>query len=707
MDQVKDSTTEVIALSQDEALQVERLLSLLVDLKIIGSSGTSPLKQPDKEELLVHTKTTEKETTEKETAEKILDTPGHSELEATQFEQLLLNFDDCLDEPVSIERLQKLLLNEQPSQPEQDRSAELVDLLVPWVTELLSQTVVNSQTEVIQALSPIIDRVISDRVTQNQNLMGAALAPAIPSAITQQIADTPEEMSTAIAPAIGKALKKQIEIEQDSIIDALYPIIGGTISKYLAETVRAINRQVEDTFSVDGIKRKIRAKMQGVSEAELILKEAMPFTVQAVFLIQKMSGLVIADIQRTDSQRLESDMIAGMLTAIRSFANDCIVQSSGVSELNEIDYGASKILLEVAGHCYLAIVVCGEPPNSFLPTVRKTFSHLIQEQGAVIEQFDGNPDAVPMKVNTTLEALRDLHAEKQADSKKRPFPLLMAGLTLVSLVVMPFKFFQHRDNVHRHVAQTTTTALLSTPELAVYRLNAEVNSGKLKLSGQVPNILLRQKAEQVASQVTPKEWSIDNQILAVEVPPDPILTSAEVKRVAATFNQTTGIVIATRYTANQVLIEGTISQRADAAVITQAFARIPGVKSVSNTVQVQPHRLETRFYFSPASTRLNSSDLSNKVLQVQAFLKQQANTRLNIVGHSQPSGNAIADQSLALKRAQTVQEALIHRGVAPDRLQIAGTITLPSGVDATQPNWLSRCVVLEAIPLNVTLQKEN
>jgi hypothetical protein len=43
--------------------------------------------------------------------------------------------------------------------------------------------------------------------------------------------------------------------------------------------------------------RKIRAKTQGVSEAELIFQSAMPSVVKAAFLIHKESGLVIAETQ--------------------------------------------------------------------------------------------------------------------------------------------------------------------------------------------------------------------------------------------------------------------------------------------------------------------------------------------------------------------------------------------------------------------------
>jgi hypothetical protein len=115
--------------------------------------------------------------------------------------------------------------------------------------------------------------------------------------------------------------------------DALYPIIGGTILKYLAETMQEINTKVEQAVSVEGISRKVKAKLQGISEAELLMKETTPQTVKAVFLIQKESGLVISGVQQSEQEQLESDMVAGMLTAIRSFVNDCIAQSGNIAEI--------------------------------------------------------------------------------------------------------------------------------------------------------------------------------------------------------------------------------------------------------------------------------------------------------------------------------------------------------------------------------------
>jgi len=89
------------------------------------------------------------------------------------------------------------------------------------------------------------------------------------------------------------------------------------------------------------------------------------------------------------------------------------------------------------------------------------------------------------------------------------------------------------------------------PELAVYRLTVKSDRDTLKLTGRVPNQVLRFHAERIAKETAPK-WSIDHQILSVEVPADPVLAAAEVKRVVAVLNQIDGTVISAKYIAGKV-----------------------------------------------------------------------------------------------------------------------------------------------------------
>ncbi|MEH2222642.1 OmpA family protein [Nostoc sp.] len=725
MTQVENSISQSVELKSETSVQLDNLLHLLIDLKIIESPEPSPLLPsetdnsneyiPKEIELLQLPPVTLEvckaylesdfnfpqdisnysQTTQEELEESI-------EV-FTQFEEKLDNSEDALQKLREIlvgyelaeinnftDKLEGKLtkIEHQIYDPK-----ELINLLLPSISELLRLKITESKDEIVQIIAPIIDETIRSRTEQDKVSMSTAIAPVIPLAISQQIIIAPEEVSDAIAPAMGRAIKKQIEIEQNIVVDALYPIIGSTIAKYMAETIRAINRQVEETLSVEGVKRKIRAKLQGVSEAELIFKEALPFTIQAIFLIHKTSGLVISDIQHSHVEQLEAEMVAGMLTAIRSFANDCINQSGSITELDAIEYGTSKIILEVAGYCYLAIVVGGEPSKNFIWKMRQVFSTIVKTYGDLIEKFDGDPDLVPIEIHTLLEELKNSGIQDKKKAKISPIQLLV--LTVIATIFIPWGIWQYRSGVIHSIENQTSLALTYVPELAVYRLTVQVEHNKIKLTGRLPNQLLRQKAEQTVK-ITSPNWLIDNQILLVEVPADPVLAAAEVKRVTAVLNQTNDIAISAQYIAGKVAVEGTVNRIADAQIIANAFAQIPGVKSVSSAVRVEPPQIEVRFYFQPDSASLMKADLAYKVQQVKFFLEQHPNKHLKIIGYSDRTG-ANKSQKLALARAKAVQLALIKLGIEPYRLQVIGRTNLPPGIDVTQPLWLSRCVALEAI----------
>ncbi len=569
----------------------------------------------------------------------------------------------------------------------------LIKLLVPCIHEILRLKIGESKEDIVKVITPIIDEVIQNRTEQDKVSMSVALAAVIPEAISQQIHNAPQEVTEALAPTMGRAIKKQIEIEQDAVVDALYPIIGSTISKYMAETIRTINQQIEESFSVKGIQRKISAKLQGVSEAELILRESIHFTVQAIFLIHKTSGLIISDIQHSSAQ-LESDMVAGMLTAIRSFANDCIIKSGAYNELDAIEYGTDKIILEVAGYCYLAIVVKGEPPKKFINKMRQTLIKIVRQHGDVIENFDGDSATVPSEIHLTLENLKDYDNEVNTSQKNKPSPLIILTLSILGAIFIPSSIWKYHTGVIRSVEDKTESALASAPELAVYRLNIKENHGKLRLTGRVPNQPLSQKAAQIASAAAPS-WSIDNQILAVEVPADPVIAASEVKRVTEVFNQIKGTAISTQYTDGRVSIQGSVRNSLDVTIITNAFEKIPGVKFVSSAIEVPPAKIGIRFYFNSNSGALVTADFGSKVEQVKSFLNQYPIKILKITGYSYSPSGASEYQQLALKRAQAVKQALINQGIDSARLKIAGKTTLPPGVDSNQPEWQKRCVVLE------------
>ncbi|MBW4550323.1 MAG: OmpA family protein [Aphanocapsa sp. GSE-SYN-MK-11-07L] len=593
-----------------------------------------------------------------------------------------------------------------------DQPTELINPLLPLITELLTLKHTESNHSLLQALVPLIDQVIQLRAQQDQAKMGAAIGDILPAAIAHQIQHSPAAIAKAIAPEIalsiqeqaqldpeaiaqslgpqmGEAIKNQILVEREAMVDALYPVIGNTISKYMVEVVKSINDKVEASLSPEGILRKVRARIRGVSEAELILQESVGFKVQAILLIHKASGLVMRDLQPASSFQIEADMLAGMLTAIRSFVSECMTQPDTDSELHQIEYNASKIVLEVAGYCYLAVIIKGEPSPAFIEKIRTTLGQIVLKSGKAIAYYDGDPGNIPASVDLCLDRL--LAAEpKPAPAAK--FPVGIA--VLLGLILIPLGFFSYRSYVAHKVELKTADALDGVPELSVYRIVPKVEGSKLTLTGRLPNDALRQQAAVVAAQVAPN-WPVANQILTVDVPADPTRIAGEVERVAWIFNQKPGVAIAAQhqFNSNSVDVTGIVADFQDSQQLTQALKKIPGLAKVTSTVQIRPV-LESQIYFDLNSAQVEASNLA-RLRSIRQFLDQNPSVALKIIGHSDPTGEQSRNQQLSRERARNVQQVLITEGISPTRLQVQVSDQLPPSITPQQPLRLSRSVRFE------------
>ncbi|MEG3899141.1 MULTISPECIES: OmpA family protein [unclassified Microcoleus] len=563
--------------------------------------------------------------------------------------------------------------------------------------EMMLQTINESKKSFTETIAPIIDEVINTKTRENRQSMGVAISPALSVGISHRISESPDEIAMAIAPEMAAAIKQQIHLKREAMSDALYPIIGSTILKYIAEMMRDINQKLESSLSPEGISRKFKAKLQGISEAELLMQETTPLTVKAVFLIQTESGLVISAVQHSEREQLESDMVAGMLTAIRAFVNDCIVQSGNIAEIDAIEYGTSTIVLEVAGSCYLAVVMQGETRPWFKYKMRAIFKNIVQEYGEQIQSFNGDLTTVPAEVNLNLQKLID--TDIKVKSPKLPI-LPIIGLAALGLIGVPWGIHQYRSSVAASLEADTNLALQSAPELSVYRLAADVKDKVLEISGRVPNQKLRLRAEKIAQQTAPK-LRIDNKIIAVEVPADPVLVEADVKRTAALLNKVESIDISARYTEGKLAVAGSVGKAADAEKITQAFEKIPGVKSVTNTViigsQPQSKIMAVRVYFGAGSASLQAKDVAQKLSKVKEYMEKNRTKNLRIIGYSDFKSTPVENQKLALERATNVKGILVKQGINGNRIQVASTKGRPEGVEANQSLWLSRLVIFEVV----------
>lgn len=220
-------------------------------------------------------------------------------------------------------KLKELLLNE-----DRDFAQNILQKL-----DSLEDTV-NTHEKLSEKVNPIIDKKIETFV---------------------------EEIPSKLGPVIADALTKS----QEKVVEALFPIIGKMIKKYIQQEIKAlsdsINSQVQTTFSIKTWQRKIKAIFTGVSEKEIILSEMNQTSVEQVFVIEKDSGLIISSASKQES--IDEDMIAGMLTAIKSFVEDAFKKDQQSLEL--IQYELFEIHIQNFTSYYFAVVISGGFDASF------------------------------------------------------------------------------------------------------------------------------------------------------------------------------------------------------------------------------------------------------------------------------------------------------------------------------------------------------
>ncbi|MEM8908258.1 MAG: hypothetical protein AAGD05_10470 [Bacteroidota bacterium] len=194
----------------------------------------------------------------------------------------------------------------------------------------------------------------------------------------QQILEEEEQLAKKVSPIIKKHLdfiksnfkteygahieaivEAKIEASQDEIVNIIYPKLDTMIKKYitasfqkLKDNIDAQLKKVRRTFSIRRFFNRFRGD---TSERDVILSHLDPPEIHEIYAIQRDSGLLLGHFSRT--QNIDQDVIAGMLTAIKSFVEDAF--QAGQEDLEMIQYENYKIFLQNLQTYYFAVVISG------------------------------------------------------------------------------------------------------------------------------------------------------------------------------------------------------------------------------------------------------------------------------------------------------------------------------------------------------------
>jgi hypothetical protein len=289
-------------------------------------------------------------------------------------------------------------------------------------------------------------------------------------ALESKIEESADQMAEVLAPVMGRAISRQVQDAQDEIVDALYPVIGRMIQRSVTEAMRALAQRVDEglrsTFSIQRLARRAQGRMRGLSDSEMMLREALPFEVQQVFLIHRESGLLLTHLARGADDGGDSDLISSMLTAIRDFAQDTF-GTDREGELDEIQYGNTSILIEPGSLAYAAVVVQGFEPEGYRHKIRQALSAVTVDYGSILRDYDGDLAGLE-GIDEHLEPLLQtevVSAEPEEESKT-PWPALAGVAAILLLCIIASCFGGWRLTFGRPTATPTATATLTATATA-------------------------------------------------------------------------------------------------------------------------------------------------------------------------------------------------------------------------------------------------
>ena len=271
-------------------------------------------------------------------------------------------------------------------------------------------------------------------------LTAEELADQLPEAIALA-GSRDEQLGRALGPTIETAMRESIRRDPQEMASAIFPVLGPAIRKAIAETmadlVRSINRAVEQTFSIDGIKWRIEAWRTGIPYAEIVIKHALVYRVEQAFLIHAETGLLLEHVSLPDLSVPDADLISSMLSAIQDFVRDSFRPDQG-GTLRTFSVGEYTVQVEAGPDALLALVIRGQAPGEVLRKQQDTLETIHLEFATQLNEFSG--DTAPFAAARPLieGCLETVLTTTQASKKSGMWMRWAIPLLLLIAVVAAF-----------------------------------------------------------------------------------------------------------------------------------------------------------------------------------------------------------------------------------------------------------------------------
>jgi len=302
----------------------------------------------------------------------------------------------------------------------------------------------------VSALQRLKDLLLDDErvararhAARIETLEQRKLSPAELTALIDRAGkgDTAPQLALALAEPVADALGEAVVSRRQTIVDALFPVIGPAIRKAMAEALRNmvadLNAAIESSFTPRGLAWRLEAWRTGAPYAQVVLRHTLRWRIEHLFLIEPDSGLVIHRESAPGLSDLDSDAIAGMLTAIGDFVQDSVGRTQGAT-LGSASVGEHLLWVDEGPRARLASFIRGAPPAALREMLRQRLEQIHARFSDPLAQLQGGAAGIDAALDQALDlpgVERDARALDNAPPPRSArWPLLVLALALLALL---------------------------------------------------------------------------------------------------------------------------------------------------------------------------------------------------------------------------------------------------------------------------------
>ncbi len=271
------------------------------------------------------------------------------------------------DEDQLFQQLKQIILGEEKEQLNQvtetlEEKPQLSKKVSPIIEEHLEQLRNNFPAQYKELVGLLIDQkletVKSDIVElshllNDKDQLSEKVSPIIQQHLDFFTKNFPDEFKKAV----NEMMELKIKDSQQAILDVITPVLGKLIRQSITHQFQMLKENLEKTlkktFSKQGLFSFLQRR-QSV-ETEIILSELDKPVIEEIHVIQRDSGLLIGSASL--EKNIDRDVIAGMLTAIKSFVEDAFQKEE--QDLGMIEYENYKIFIQNFYSYYIATSISG------------------------------------------------------------------------------------------------------------------------------------------------------------------------------------------------------------------------------------------------------------------------------------------------------------------------------------------------------------